>query len=266
MRIVAIGILMIVCLIGIAEFNRTAAPNGSVPSFRPGEEINYNVHFSFISAADAKMIIKEDVEVMNGKPCFKMEIYGNSKGMFDYFLHVDDEWGTYLDTSEFIPLKSYRKLQEGNFKKHEIVTFNHEKNKAKVENYSFKRGYWVEPSEFEIPKNVLDMVSGYYYLRLMDFDTLKVEEIITIDAFFEDTTYNFQIRYIGEDVLNTKLGKMNSHVFSPIMPKNSLFDGKNAIRFWLSDDRYKVPLKIKASMFLGALEADITGFSPGSDD
>ncbi len=265
-------ILPFVCLsvIGFAyfsnDFNIENAEYGDF-SFKPGEEILYNVHVAFISAANAKMVVMDDIQDVNGKPCYKMEIYGNSKGMFDLFMHVDDTWGTYFDTSSLVPHKSYRKLTEGNFKKHEIVTYNYLDNKAVVESYSFKRGYWVEQEEFKIPDNVLDLVSGYYYLRLLDFDTLKVDDIITMDTFFEDSTYNFQITYLGNDEINTKLGKKNSFVFSPIMPDNSIFDGKNAIKFWLSDDPFKVPLKIKASLFFfGSLEADIVGFTPGKTE
>jgi hypothetical protein len=47
------------------------------------------------------------------------------------------------------------------------------------------------------------------------------------------------------------------------MPENSLFDGENSIKVWLSDDINKVPLKVKAAMFVGAVEIDIESFSKG---
>ena len=48
------------------------------------------------------------------------------------------------------------------------------------------------------------------------------------------------------------------------MPENSLFDGENSIRVWISDDINKVPLKIKANMFVGAVEVDIESFVKGN--
>ena len=41
------------------------------------------------------------------------------------------------------------------------------------------------------------------------------------------------------------------------MPSNGLFDGENAIKLWLSDDRNRVALKIQAEMFVGAVEIDL---------
>ncbi len=87
--------------------------------------------------------------------------------------------------------------------------------------------------------------------------------MIELDAFFEDEVYDFKIRIVGREEVKTKLGKIRSIVISPIMPENSLFDGENSIRVWISDDINKVPLKIKANMFVGAVEVDIESFVKG---
>ena len=49
----------------------------------------------------------------------------------------------------------------------------------------------------------------------------------------------------------------------PIMPKNGIFSGKDAIKFWISDDQRKIPLKIRAQLFIGAVEVDITDYQEG---
>ena len=114
-----------------------------------------------------------------------------------------------------------------------------------------------------MPKNAQDLVSGYYYLRTLNFDKLKEGDILTIDAFFDDEIYDFQIRFLGRESVKTKLGQIKSIVLSPIMPENSLFDGENSVKVWISDDSNKVPLKIKAEMFVGAVEIDIVKYKKG---
>ena len=232
-------------------------------TFFPGEVMEYNVEFSFLDAGVARMEISDKLHRINGRPCYKIDVYGHTTGLTDLFMHVKDTWGTYLDTTSIIPHRSYRILEEGKFRKHEIVYYHQLEKKVKVHNYSYKRGYWVEPEEFEIPFNAHDMVSGYYYLRLLDFDTLKPGDIFQLDGFMEDTVYNFNIRYLGKSKLKTDLGVINSLILSPIMPENSLFDGENSIKVWISDDRNKVPLKVKASMFLGAVEINISKYKQG---
>lgn len=232
-------------------------------SFRQGEVIRYKAHYGFVNAAEGEMVISDKLHEVNGRKCYKIDVYGRSIGMFDLFLRIRDNWGTYLDSSSIVSQKFYRKIEEGKYRKHEIVTFDQKDNVALVKTFDNHKQDWRPIEKFEVPSNVQDIVSGYYYLRTLNFDTLKVDDVIKIDAFFDDEIYDFKVRYIGKEVLKTNLGKINSLVLSPIMPENSLFDGKNSIKVWISDDRNKVPLKIKAAMFVGAVEIDIVEYQQG---
>lgn len=229
-------------------------------SFEPGEVIKYKVHYGFINAAEGEMIISDQLYDINGRPCYKIDVFGKSTGMFDLFLRIRDNWGTYLDTAAIVSQKFYRIIEEGKYRKHEIVDFDQKANLASVRTYSRKKQQWKPIEKFDTPSNVQDMVSGYYFLRTFDFSKLREGQIINIDAFFDDESYDFQIRYVGKEEVKTKLGKIRSVVFSPIMPENGLFDGEDAIRVWISDDANKVPLKIKAEMFVGSVEIDITEY------
>lgn len=233
-------------------------------SFEPGEVIKYKVHYGFVNAAEGKMIISDKLYDVNGRSCYKIDVFGKSVGMFDLFLRIRDNWGTYLDTAAIVSQKFYRIIEEGKYRKHEIVDFDQHKNIAQVRTYNKKKKVWRPTETFDTPSNVQDMVSGYYFLRTFDFKSLEEGEVINIDAFFDDEVYDFKIRYLGKETIKTKLGKIRSIVLSPIMPENSLFDGKDAIRVWISNDANKVPLKIKAKMFVGAVEIDITEYKKKS--
>ncbi|MDX1628774.1 MAG: DUF3108 domain-containing protein, partial [Fulvivirga sp.] len=228
-----------------------------------GEIIEYKVHYGFINAAEGKMMISEDLHEINGRPCYKIDVFGRSIGMFDLFLRIRDNWGTYLDTASIFSHRFYRKIEEGKYRKHEIVDFDQASHEAKVRTFDNKKQAWRPVERFDVPANVQDMVSGYYYLRTFDFNKIKIGDIIKIDAFFDDTIYDFKIRYQGKDVVKTKIGDINALVLAPIMPENSLFEGEDAIKVWISNDRNKVPLKIKAEMFVGAVEIDIVSYKSG---
>lgn len=234
-------------------------------NFEPGEVIKYKVHYGFVNAAEGKMIISDQLFDINGRPCYKIDVFGRSTGMFDLFLRIRDNWGTYLDTSAIVSQKFYRVIEEGKYRKHEIVDFDQHENVASVRTYNKKKKIWRPTKKYDIPANVQDMVSGYYFLRTYDFKNLKKDDIINIDAFFDDEVYDFKIRYLGTETIKTKLGKIRSLVLSPIMPDNSLFDGEDSIKVWISNDANKVPLKIKAQMFVGAVEIDITEYKKRGD-
>ncbi len=232
--------------------------------FGLGEELTYKVHYGFVNAANARMVISDQVHVINGKKCYKIDVYGESIGMFDLFLRIRDNWGTYLDTGNVVPQRFYRHIEEGKYRKNEIVDFNYNRREASVRTFDKKKKVWKPAEKFPIPGNVQDLVSGYYYLRTLDFNNLDDGDVIRVNAFFDKELYDFKIRIVGRELVKTKLGEIRSIVISPIMPENGLFDGENSIRVWISDDINKVPLKIKAQMFVGAVEVDIETFVKGN--
>jgi hypothetical protein len=56
----------------------------------------------------------------------------------------------------------------------------------------------------------------------------------------------------------TNIGSFNTFKFSPIMPENKLFSGEHPIKVWITDDKNKIPVKIKANLVVGALDMEIT--------
>jgi hypothetical protein len=252
-----LAILLMMILVGPQE------PANRRITFGTGEEISYRIHYGFINAATARMVVSDDIHYLDGKPCMKIDVYGKSIGMIDLFANIEDNWGTYFDTIHHRPVRFYRVLQEGRYRKNEIVNFDHSNNLARTREYSFSANSWKPIVASKVPNDVQDLVSGYYFLRTIDFSDSKAGDIITLDAFFDKEIYDFKIRVVGREMVNTSLGKIRSIVLSPIMPENSLFDGENSVRVWISDDINKVPLKIKAKMFVGAVEVDIESFSKG---
>lgn len=236
-----------------------AAPfrNVNNESFSKGERLEFKVHLGPINAAYSTMAISDTVYQINGRPCYKISIEGNTTGFFDMFVKVRDVWGTYLDTQAILPQRFYRNIQENKYRKYEIVDFDHKNNKAIVTKLDKETKRPTETKPFDISENSQDLVSGYYFLRTLDYKNRKVGEVISIPAFFDNEKYDFNVRFVGREELRTKIGKINAILLSPIMPSNSLFDGENAIQVWLSDDKNKIPLKVKAKMFVGSVEIDL---------
>lgn len=223
--------------------------------FNKGEKIFYRVHYGFITAGEAEMRVNPDLYKLNNRICYKLEVAGKTTGAFDKVLRIRDTWGSYMDTSTAKPQKSYRFIEEGRYRRLEEVYFNYETKTARVdwslENKSF---------EVNIPDPIHDLVGGYFWLRMLDYDKMKVGEIITVNGHLEKDTYPLKVRYVGREKVKTQMGKIDAILLSPIMPKNGLFDGENSIKFYISADQNRVPVLIRAELFLGAVEVDIKGY------
>lgn len=229
-------------------------------SFSAGEQLEYRIHYGFVNAATATMSISDNIYKINGRSCYKVNIHGRSAGLFDFVTKINNNYGSYIDTAAILPHKFYRYIEEGRYRKNEVVDFDHIKNKATTAKLDKKSKETLETHDQPVPNDVHDIVSGFYYIRTMDFSRLKKGEILTINSFFDKEVYDFKVKFLGREEIKTKIGTFNTLVLSPIMPENKLFDGENSVKVWISDDANKIPIKVKASLFIGSVEIDLKSY------
>ena len=70
-----------------------------------------------------------------------------------------------------------------------------------------------------------------------------------------------RIVYKGKKAIKTRIGKVRTLVFKPVMPKYKLFDGENSITAYFSDDKNRIPVKIDAEMFIGSAGVELTDYT-----
>lgn len=257
--------LIFLCIL-FSGYSPSGGEYRSIPleSFAQGEVLKYRVHYGFMTAGEAVMVVDKEIHNLNKRPCYKIDVFGRTTGMADNLFGVEDNWGTFLDTAAVLPHRSYRFIKEGRYRKNEIVQFDQLARKALVKKLKKDSKKVEEVKSYEVPQNVQDIVSGYYFLRTMDYSKVKKGEILSIDAFFDEEVFDFNVRFVGREEIKTKLGKKQAIVLQPLLPENSLFEGKDPIQVWLSDDKHRIPLKIRANMFVGALEIDIKEYQSGA--
>lgn len=229
-------------------------------SFGKGEVLEYRVNFGFFTVGKASTVIEKKIFTMNSRPCYKVDAYGETLGFVSWITKVNDQWGAYIDTAAIVTHVSYRKIKEGNYRKDEVITYDHDKLQAEVKVLDKETGKYGEPKYYKTPDNVRDMVAGFLYLRVIDLAKHKVGDTLSVSGFFEDTPYNMKIMYQGKENVNTKIGKIPCHKLVPVMPDNKLFDGENSITCWISADDNRIPIKIQAKMFIGSTGIELIGF------
>ncbi len=230
-------------------------------SFLRGETLEFKMTYGIFTVGKGSANIHPNYFNLNDRPCFKVDVFGKTVGLIDWVADVDDQWGAYIDTAALVPHMFYRRIREGRYRKDEQTYFDHENRKISVKTADKATGQFKDPVVYDAPANVRDMIGGFLYLRIMDFSKLKKEDTVVVKGFFEDEFYALRIVYKGKKTIKTKLGKINTLVFKPIMPKNKLFDGENSITAYFSDDKNRIPVKIEAQMFIGSAGVELTGYS-----
>lgn len=229
-------------------------------SFTSGEVLEFKLSYGMFVVGKAQMKIHKGSYNINGRECYRMDIFGKTSGAVDWVAKINDNWGAYVDTAALVPHMSYRKIEEGKYRKNEVVKFDHSTNMIEAKVVDRETGDFKEPEYFQAPDNIRDIISGFLYLRSIDYDSLNPGDYFKVDAFFEDTMYDFTIQYKGKEEIKTKVGKFNAIRLEPVMPDNQLFAGENAVTVWFSDDLNKIPLKAEVNLVVGKAACEIISF------
>ena len=176
--------------------------------------------------------------------------------MSRFFFKVDDLYEPYIDKETRNPYQFVRKINEGGYTKNQEGFINQNANKVTVKDYKNK----TEKS-FSIPKNTQDILSTFYYLRNHpNIDKLNVGESIAVDMFFDDETTKFRLKFIGRENINTKFGVVPAMIFRPLVQSGRVFKEQESVTVWISDDDNKLPLRVKASLAVGSIKADLDAY------
>jgi hypothetical protein len=113
----------------------------------------------------------------------------------------------------------------------------------------------------DIKPSTQDMVSAFYHLRnTVDRSTLQVGDEFTLPMFFDRENYDFKLRFLGKEIVDTKFGDVAALKFRPYVQSGRVFKEEESLSVWISDDENKMPLKIQAKLAVGSLTADLDAF------
>jgi hypothetical protein len=221
-------------------------------SFRAGEFYEYRIKYGFITVGEADVDVSPQIYSVNNRACYRINILGRTTGLTDLF-KIRNIYRSYTDTSAFVSQRFILNVKENDYTKEQQTDFNHVKNTA-------NRTQNKDAKEFKVPDNIQDVVSAYYYLRIIDFKKMKVGETVSANLFFDDEIYNMKAKFNGRGEVKTKFGRIKVLKINPILPKNDLFDGEDAIRIWVSDDANHVPIRIEVDFKVGSANMELKGY------
>ena len=115
---------------------------------------------------------------------------------------------------------------------------------------------------YDTHDNVRDVIAGVMTFRLVDLSRYRKGDTFTVNGFYEDEGYKIEVTYLGEEIIKTALGNMRCYKVKPSIPKNDVFDGKDAISIWLSADSAQVIMRIKARLFIGSMTIELQDWYP----
>jgi len=221
-------------------------------SFQAGEWLRFKLSYSgWMKAGNATLEVTESI--YKNTPVYKVVGKGWTTGPVKWVFKVEDHYESHFDKVTGQPYKFVRNIDEGGYTKNRIVDFDHLQNKALINDLKDNTH-----STVDIEQNIQDLVSAYYYLRNnYNTETIQEGDVVELNIFFDSETFLFKLKYLGRETIDTEFGKIKCIKFRPYVMAGRVFREEESLTLWVSADKNKVPIKIKADLQVGSLRADL---------
>ncbi len=245
-------------LFSFAPQSQNEYPDGKVlplrkvqnKAFQRGEKLKYRVHYGVIDAGNATLEVTSDTVKIAKRNTLHVVARGFTNSAWDLVYPVRDRYESYVDQESILPLFHVRRVNEGGYKIEHDVAFNHYSHEA-ISN----------KQRFKTDTNVQDMISAFYYARVLDFANAKVGDLFVVNTFFDFQNYPMKIKFMGTEVIHSGFGKIKCYKFHPVVQKGRVFKTEEDMTVWLSADESKVPVRVQTNILVGAVKMDLIEYS-----
>ncbi|MFS4454590.1 DUF3108 domain-containing protein [Maribacter sp. 2304DJ31-5] len=225
-------------------------------AFKPGEWLKFRIHYGFLNASYATLQVKNSK--LDTIPVYHVVGHGETTGFASFFFKVDDTYESYFDKVDGKPYRFVRKINEGGYTKDIEINFDHEKDKAVLNDKKNKKKL-----NFVLHDSIQDLISAFYFLRNnYELQDLTEGEAIDLKMLYDDDgIFNFKLKYLGKEIVRTKYGKVECLKFRPLVQSGRVFKEQESLSLWVSNDDNRIPIRIKADLAVGAIKADLDGYN-----
>lgn len=220
-------------------------------AFKNGEYVKFYVFYTlagiWVHAGNVSFSVNQ--EMLNNKPVYHITGDGATLPGYDWIYRVRDRYETYIDTSNLLPVRFIRNVDEGGFKIYENITFNQTTNTAISKNGVYK-----------VPPCVQDVLSEVYLARNIDYNKYKAGDQIPFDLFLDNEVFHMYIRYLGKETIKSRYGTFRCFKFKPLLLKGTIFEGGEKMTVWVTDDANRLPIRVESPITVGSVKVDMMSY------
>jgi len=230
-------------------WNEIIDPVPHAVHFGPGEKMVFSIDYGVVNAGEGILEIR-GIETYQGFPCFHIQSKTNSNRFFSSIYKVRDKIISYIDTEGMFSRYFYKRLREGDYKKTVEIAFDHEQEVAR----------YASGKEYAITSGVQDVLSAFYLIRTLD---LKVGDVYHVPAHSSRKSYNLRVIVHRKEKVEVAAGSWDCFVVEPVIEGEGLFKHEGKLTLYLTDDKYHVPVLIKAKVPVGSIDVSLKEFKAG---
>ncbi|WNJ20694.1 DUF3108 domain-containing protein [Pontibacter sp. G13] len=229
-------------------------PEGPVDNdaFGQGEFLKYRIHYGLITAGFGELYVSDTLFDIRDKSCMHLVAKGYTNGSFDLFYKLRDQYESYMDTETLLAQRFNRSIQEGKYESYTETHFDHSQQKA---TYIARD---KQETTYDVPPGIQDVISAFYFARATyNPKDMVPGDLISLRNFLDRKTFNLWARLEAREVIKVGKHKYQALRFDLLIEEAGLITDGSKIKFWISDDQNRIPLRIQSDLAIGNLKADL---------
>ena len=214
--------------------------------FVEGEKFEYKISWLKIKAGNGSLELSEILDI-DGRKVLHIKARGDSVGMLSLICKIRDRMESYIDMEKQYSLKCIKDFREGFYKKKETTRFDQEKHVA-----------YVNKKTIDILPEAKDPFACLYYIRAQK---LVVGETLILNAYDNRKNHRLRVSVLKKETI--KIGKKSYEtiLIEPVLEELNLegvleVEGRK-IKVWLTDDKRKIPVKIRIKISFGSIVVEL---------
>ncbi|MBN2486755.1 MAG: DUF3108 domain-containing protein [Bacteroidales bacterium] len=228
-------------------------------AFQGGEKLRYTGSYYMSSVWTDIAEVTLEVSSVNSQGTALLNLKGTAKtfASWDTYFKIRDSYQSWVTPVTVEPLIFKRDMYEGGYTNDSKYVF---KRKSKVAVCKTKRKDGSESvDEVSIKDNTLDVVSVLYYVRNLNFEQMALNKVVPLTILIDNKLETIYIKYLGTETIKADiLGSTKCHKLGVSLKNENIMKNKSTNNIWLTADKNKIPVYMKAEIPVGSIQLRLT--------
>lgn len=168
---------------------------------------------------------------------------------FNAFFRVDDYYESRFNKTNLRPTYFMRDIHEGKYTIQNYYNYNRD---CSINARIIRKDGSVQDTLLPGRICTFDFITMFYFLRNLEFRNMSPGDVYPISFAIDEEIFELYLRYDGKDEIRIQgQGTFRCLKFSAQTVAGVVFDGKEDLQFWISDDKNRVPLLIESPVVVG---------------
>lgn len=259
-RLVVIWAFFVALSAGAQE-RYSCIPFSGSPRFGAGEELTYGVSYKWgaVNTEVAHAVLRLDEAQLGRETVYYSDVSARTAPFFDVFFKIREHFEGWFQKGTLVPQKCIRDTHEGTYAAYNLYNYDWEERKI----HAFVDMTSTGPMNLDIPlvDCLCDVPSLVYFLRQTDLSRMEEGKRYGLNFAIDDMVFHIYLTRKGTETVKVKgLGRIRCQKLFCSVVEGAVFDGKEEVKIWLTDDANQVPVVFWAPLRVGAMRGTLKGF------